>query len=114
MTLCPRFEITGRYRNPDSLHRFQPELRSERSGQESYRRVMDMDEGLSGNFGTDPILLKAAKSFVLVPLAEIPNHLPQTARSHPTKHDRATGPEQSGEILGECSEVLDTVQCSEI
>jgi hypothetical protein len=70
---------------------------------------MYMDEGAVGDFGTDPIFSKATKGLVVISMPEIPNDLPETAGAHPTKHERRSRLEQSGEILGKLSEIVDTV-----
>src|ERR1017187_5774148 len=114
MTLSPQFEIAGWNSNPDASHRLQPKLRSKRSGEKVRRRIMDMDEGIVGDIGTDATLTEATKSLVFVSLPEIPDYLPQTAGSHPTEEERGTWLEQSGKTSGKPFEVVNAVQCSEV
>jgi hypothetical protein len=103
MTLSPQFEIAGWDSNPYAFHRLQPKFRSKRPGEKPRRRVMDMDEGMVGDFGTNATLTEATKSLVFVSLPEIPDYLPQTVGTHPTEQECCTRLDPFGEIPGKVS-----------
>jgi hypothetical protein len=114
MTLYPHFEIAGWNGHSDALDRLELELRCKRSRQRSHRRIMHIEDGFVADSGTQSTLSEATKSLVLVFLAEIPDYLPQTIGAHPAEQECCTGLEQFGEIPGKLSQVVNTVQCTEI